>query len=141
MMRALKTAALAALLGLLMVPWAHAADLNADYLVGRWVLGAQDCKSPDIETIEFRKNGTYESIRSGEVQIVGFWRIDQDLVELNMVTSPAYFSDIDPRLESYKDLYNYFQSKVAIFNIQEDSFEAVGVMGHAIERTRAVKCR
>ena len=141
MIRAMKTVALVALLGLFMAPWAYAADLNADYLVGRWVLDAQDCKSQYAETIEFRPNGTFEGVRSGEVESVGFWRIDEDLVVLQIVTSPAYYSDIDPRLAAFKDLYNYFQARMILFNIQKDSFSAVGVMGSELKRTQAVKCR
>ena len=140
MIRAMKPLALVALLGLFMAPLAYAADLNADYLIGRWVLDAQDCNSQNAETIEFRQNGTFEGIRLGEVESVGFWRIDQELVVLHIVTSPAYFSDIDPRLAAYKDLYNYFQARMILFNIEKDSFDAVGVMGSELKRTHAVKC-
>ena len=141
MIRTLKTASLVVLLGLLMALWAQAADLNAQYLIGRWVLNAQDCSASDAETIEFRKNGTFEYDRSGQVEIVGFWRIDKGLVELNMVTSPAYFSDIDSRLEAFNDMYNYFQTRMVLFNIEKDRHEAVGVLGNQIKRTHAVKCR
>ena len=141
MIRTLKTAFLAVLLGLLMAPGVQAIDLNTEYLIGRWVLDAQDCKSQNAETIEFRQNGTFEGLRLGEVESVGFWRIDQELVVLHIVTSPAYFSDIDPRLAAYKDLYNYFQARMILFNIEKDSFDAFGLMGSELKQTQAVKCR
>ena len=114
--------------------------MNAQYLIGRWVLNAQDCSAPDAETIEFRKNGTFESTRAGKAEAVGFWGINADIVELHMVTSPAYFDNIEPTLGAFKDLYQYFQARMAVFNIQKDSFEAVGVLGNQLKRTRAVKC-
>ena len=141
MISALKNATLVAVLCLFFAPWVHAADLNAEYLTGRWVLDAQDCSAADVETIEFHKNGTFESTRAGKAEAVGFWGINTDILELHMVTSPAYFDDIEPTLEAFKGLYQYFQARMAVYNIQKDSFEAVGVLGNQIERTRAVKCQ
>ena len=141
MISALKNATLVAVLCLFFAPWAHTADLNATYLTGRWVLDAQDCSAADVETIEFRKNGTFESTRAGKAEAVGFWGINADIVELHMVTSPAYFDDVEPTLGAFKGLYQYFQARMAIFNIQKDSFEAVGVLGNQIKQARAVKCQ
>ena len=141
MIRALKYATLVAALCLFMAPWAHAADLSAEYLIGRWVHNAPDCSSPDSETTEFRKNGTFESARAGKAEIVGFWRINKDILELNMVTSPAYFDDIDAALGEFKDLYNYFHARMVINNIEANSFEAVGVLGNQIKTTHAGRCR
>ena len=141
MIRALKNATLVAVLCLFFAPWAHTADLNAEYLTGRWAIDAQDCSAVDVETIEFRKNGTFESARSGEAEIVGFWDISEGILELHMVTSPAYFDDIEPTLGAFKGLYHYFQARMAVYNIETDRFEALGVMGNQIKQARAVKCQ
>ena len=141
MIRALKNATLVAVLSLFFAPWAYAADLNAEYLTGRWAIDAKDCNAADVETLEFRKNGTFESIRAGKAEVVGFWEINTDILELHMVTSPSYFDDIEPTLGAFKDLYQYFQARMAVYNIQKDSFEAVGVLGNQIKRARAVKCQ
>ena len=141
MIRVLKNATLVAVLCLFFAPWAHTADLNAEYLTGRWAIDAQDCSAADVETIEFRKNGTFESTRAGKAEAVGFWGINADIVELHMVTSPAYFDDVEPTLEAFEGQYHYFKTRMAIYNIEKNSFEAIGVLGNQIKQARAVKCQ
>ena len=141
MIRVLKNATLVAVLCLFFAPWAHTADLNAKYLTGRWAIDAQDCSAADVEIIEFRKNGTFENSRAGKAEIVGFWEINTDLLVLHMVTSPANFDDIEPTLEAFEGQYHYFKTRMAIYNIEKNSFEAIGVLGNQIKQARAVKCQ
>ena len=49
-------------------------------LAGTWLVGntAQDCKDPDTEYMEFRKNGTFETGSGGKAEITGFWQISGD---------------------------------------------------------------
>jgi hypothetical protein len=141
MIRAFNCAAILVVLSIFWVPWAIAGDLSADYLYGRWVIDQQNCSSPDSEYIEFRKNGTFESTRAGKVEIVGFWELTEDILELHMVTSPAFFDDIHRALVGFKGQYNYFQVRMVIFNTRDEGFEAFGVLGDEIKRATAVRCQ
>jgi len=141
MIRALKYATIFAVLSVFFAPWVHAGeDLSADYLHGRWVIDEQNCSSQDSEYFEFRKNGTFESTRTGETEIVGFWGLKEGILELHMVTSPAFFNDINRALVGFKGQYNYFLVRMAIFNTEQNSFEAFGVLGDEIKRATAVRC-
>jgi len=140
MMRALKYTTILAVLSVFLVPCIHAGDLSAAYLYGRWVIDDPNCSSPDSEYIEFNKNGTFEGTRTGQAEIVGFWGLKEGILDLHMVTSPAFFDDLHKELAGFKGIYSYFQGRMIIFNTQDKSFEAFGVIGDEIKRTAAVRC-
>ncbi len=140
MMRTFRYVTILVVLGVFLVPWANAADLSADYLYGRWVIDEQNCSSPDSEYIEFNKNGTFEGTRTGQAEIVGFWGLKEGIVELHMVTSPAYFKDLHKDLAGFEGIYSYFRGRMIIFNTQKKSFEAFGIIGDEIKRASAVRC-
>ena len=139
-MRAFNYAIILVVLSVFLVPWANAADLSADYLHGRWIIDEQNCSSPDSEYIEFNKNGTFEGTRTGKAEIVGFWGLKEGILDLHMVTSPAFFDDLHKNLAGFEGIYNYFQGRMVIFNTQDKSFEAFGVIGDEMKRTTAVRC-
>ena len=122
------------------LPSANAADLSADYLYGRWVIDDQNCSSPDSEYMEFNKNGTFGGTRTGSAETVGFWGLKDGILDLHMVTSPAFFDDLQKDLAAFEGIYSYFHSRMVIFNTQKKSFEAFGVIGDEIKRTSAVRC-
>jgi hypothetical protein len=140
MMRVFNYATILVVLSVLLVPWANAADLSADYLYGRWVIDDQSCNSPDSEYIEFNKNGTFEGTRTGKTEIVGFWGLKEGILDLHMVTSPAFFDDLHKDLSGFEDIYSYFQGRMVIFTTQDNSFETFGVIGDEIKRAAAVRC-
>ena len=139
-MRTFNYATILVLLSVLLVPWANAADLSADYLYGRWVIDEQNCSSTDSEYIEFSKNGTFEGTRTGKAEIVGFWGLKEGIMDLHMVTSPAFFDDMHKDLARFEGIYSYFQGRMVIINTQDKSFEAFGVIGDEIKRASAVRC-
>ena len=140
MMRVFKYATILVVLSVFLVPQALAADLSADYLHGRWVIDDQDCSSPDSEYMEFNKNGTFEGTRTGQAEIVGFWRLKEGILNLHMITSPSFFDDLHKELAGFEGIYSYFQGRMVIFNTQNKSFEAFGVIGDEIKRASAVRC-
>ena len=141
MMRVIKYATILVVLSVFIVPWANAADLSADYLYGRWVIEEQNCSSPDSEFMEFNKNGTFAGTRTGQAEIVGFWGLKEGILNLHMVTSPGFFDDLHQDLAGFEGIYSYFQGRMVIFNTQNKSFEAFGVIGDQIKRASAVRCR
>ena len=140
MMRALNYATILVLLSICWAPWVSAADLSTEYLHGRWVIDDKNCSSPDSEYIEFNKNGTFAGLRTGNAEIVGFWKLQEGILNLHMVTSPAFFDDLQKQLAGFEGLYSYFQGRMVIFNTQDKAFEAFGVIGDEMKRTMAVKC-
>ena len=140
MMRAFNYATILLLLSIFWAPWVSADDLSAEYLHGRWVIDDQNCSSSDSEYMEFNKNGTFEGTRTGQAEIVGFWGLKEGILDLHMVTSPGYFDDLYKELEGFGGLYGYFQGRMVIFNTQNKSFEAFGVIGDEIKRASAVRC-
>ena len=69
---------------------AHAATLSDAYLEGRWTTGGVDnCSKTEHEQTVFRKDGTFATEHSGKALAVGFWRIDEDRLEMNMLTTEA----------------------------------------------------
>ncbi len=140
MIRAFSYATILVVLSVLLVPLANAADLSAEYLHGRWVIDEQNCSSPDSEYMEFNKNGTFEGTRTGKAEIVGFWGLKEGVLDLHMVTSPGFFDDLQKELAGFEGLYSYFPDRMVIFNTQNKSFEAFGVIGDEIKRASAVRC-
>jgi hypothetical protein len=139
-MRAFNCAANLMVLGVFLVSGANASDLSVDYISGRWVIDAKSCSSSTSEYIGFNKNGTFVGTRTGIAEVVGFWGINEDSIELHMVTSPASFHDLNKDLAKFDGIYSYFEGKMLIFNNKEKSFEAYGVVGKEIKRTLAVRC-
>ncbi len=139
-MRVFNYATILVVLSVFLVPCANAADLSADQRYGRWVIDEQNCSSPDSEYIEFKKNSTFEATRTSKGEIVGFWGLNEGILDLHMVTSPAFFDDLHKELSKFEGVYSYFQGRMVIFNTQDKSFEAFGVIGDEIKRTSAVRC-
>jgi hypothetical protein len=123
------------------VHWADAEVLSEEYFHGRWAIDADDCRSPNSEYIVFSGNGTFESTRTGMAEIVGFWKLDHDILDLHMVTSPAFFDDIHLELREYGGTYNYYHARMHIFNNKKERHEAIGIIGNEMKRMSAVRCR
>jgi hypothetical protein len=141
MIRAFNCAAILVVLSIFLVSWANASDLSAEYLQGKWVIDEQNCSSSDSEYMQFNQNGTFTGTRSGDAELVGFWKLDKGIIKLHMVTSLAFFNDINKDLTEFENIYNYFTGNLIIFNIQDNNFEMFGSIGNEIERTSAVRCK
>ena len=121
---------------------ANAMDMNADYLVGNWAIGTtgQKCTDVESENFVFRKNGTFEVSRANKAEAVGFWRIAGDMVRLDFISSGGFFQDIHAQLKALENRFSYFQVKLVPFNVEENRFEAVGILGDQINKGVAVRC-
>src|ERR671918_452425 len=75
--------------------WAAWADeVPPNYLPGTWAIGGADaCKAPATERITFNADGTFEAVRGGQPTATGFWHLVEDVLDLHMVSSPAFFDD------------------------------------------------
>jgi hypothetical protein len=121
----------------------NAAELTPQYLQGEWVVGTteQNCDSTESEHVTFRKNGSFEGGRAGKVEASGIWTIVEGMLELHIVSSPAFFGDIHEELKAFEDQYDYYYIKIVPFNIEEGRFEAVGVIGEIVKKGVFVRCK
>ncbi|MBW2707339.1 MAG: hypothetical protein GQ571_02080 [Desulfobacterales bacterium] len=122
---------------------AIAAEMAPEYLYGNWVIGAteQKCGSADAEYFIFNKNGTFEAGRSKKAEAVGFWQIDGDTVYLVFIASGGFFQDIHAELKEYDNRFDSFDVKLILFNVKDNRFEAVGVLGDEVNRGIAIRCK
>ena len=95
----------------------------------------------DSEYFNFQNNGTFEAGRSGKAEAVGFWQINGDVLKLDFISSPGFFQDIHGDLKEWENLFDYFSVKVVSFNVEENRFEGVGVLGDQIQKGIALRCK
>jgi hypothetical protein len=122
---------------------ANAADMVPEYLYGNWVIGTteQKCGAADSEYFIFNKNSTFEAGRSKKAEAVGFWQIDSDIVYLVFIASGGFFQDIHAELKEHENTFDYFDVKLIPFNVKDNRFEAVGVLGDEVNKGIAVRCK
>jgi len=122
---------------------ANAANMAPEYLHGNWVIGTteQKCGAADAEYFIFNKNSTFEAGRSNKAEAVGFWQIDGDTVYLVFIASGGFFQDIHAELKAYENTFDYFDVKLIPFNVEDNRFEAAGVLGDEVNRGIAIRCK
>jgi hypothetical protein len=122
---------------------AIAAEMAPEYLHGNWVIGTaeQKCGDADAEYFVFNENGTFEAGRSGKAEAVGFWQIDSDIVYLVFIASGGFFQDIHAELKEHENTFDYFDVKLITFNVKDNRFEAVGVLGDEVNKGIAIRCK
>jgi hypothetical protein len=95
----------------------------------------------DYEYLLFRENGTFEFGRADRGEAVGFWTIgDKDIVEIDMLTSPAFYADVEMDLSAYHGTFSYFEAKLVVLNFSGDSFDGVVILGTEIGQATFGRC-
>jgi hypothetical protein len=126
--------------------WAAWADEVPDnYLPGPWGIGGTEaCGGAGTEHITFNPDGTFEVIQEGTATAVGFWHLVEDVLDLHIVSSPAFFDDpnasFDDVLGDLAGQYQYFYSKALLFDIEPDGFRAVANMGNLLRGANYGRC-
>ena len=124
---------------------AWADEVPDNYLPGTWAVGgAEACKAPASEHLTFAPDGTFAAARNGQPTATGFWHLVEDVLDLHMVSSPAFFDDpasnADDALSSLAGQYDYFYAKALLFDIEPDSFRAVATMGNKLRGANYHRC-
>ena len=143
MLRTILSITIALSVGFLCVPFGvAAADLTPQSLAGTWAKGGKgQCSVADYEYLLFRENGTFEFGRESKGEAVGFWTIgDKDIVEIDMLTSPAFYADVEIDLSAYHGTFSYFEAKLVILNFSGDSFDGVVILGEEIGQATFGRC-
>jgi hypothetical protein len=117
---------------------ANAAELDANYLQGTWVVDQRNCSDTNAEFLIFRESGAAESVRSGKLEAAGFWVVEGDTIDFHAVASPAFF---DEKLAHFEGEYFAFRIRVVPFNVKPDSFETVGFLGEQIRTAALSRCK
>ena len=114
-----------------------AADLSPDYLKGLWSLEGKDKCGADVEYILFADDGTFKTGRLNRIETVGFYRIEDDLIDLHMVGSLALFSD---KLSPFDGQFQYFHMRTLPTSVSDNEFQGVASFGGDLERFAAARC-
>jgi len=118
-----------------------AAALDPGYLAGKWEINTQGaCGNKDAEHLILRGNSTFEYGRRGKAEAVGFWRIEDDVVVFEMLTSPAYFHDIHSDLAAFS-WYEIHSMQAMPITMQQNQFIAVASVGDLLERLSLQRCQ
>ena len=119
-----------------------AAELSKDYIQGNWAINTNGkCGLSEAEYLLIRADGAFENSRGKMVEGVGFWRLDGDQLNFEILTSPAFFRDLHKELNPFKGLYGHYTIRLLPFNNKADQFEAFAVLGEQMKRISAVRCK
>lgn len=119
-------------------PVALAQDVSPDFLVGVWSFqGKENCGVTGAEHIAFLEQGTFELGRKGTVDMVGFWELEDNRIDLHMVGSPYRFDD---SLVQVKGQYGYAHLPVFTFDVEENAFDAVVPHEGEVRKRTAHRC-
>jgi len=123
---------------------AAAADLKASYFHGTWIINDTDCSDVTAEFATLYDSGAVRTERSKRVESAGIWELKDDMLQAHIVASPSYFSEHFPEardtLDAFAGQYYAFFIRVVPFNVQPDSFEAVGVLEQEITQATFQRC-
>ena len=78
-----------------------------------------------------------EAARHGNVTLLGFWLNTADIVRVHFVASPAR---LDEKLNEFQGYYDYFLATMLVFDLEPDSFRAVGTIGNQIRKVTMFRC-
>ena len=118
---------------------AQAASLSADYLAGKWTTGGvENCTKPEHEQTIFRKDGTFATEHNGAALAVGFWRIDEDRLEMNILTTEASLPQI--LQDELPGDYHALNVKGLAFDVTDNGFKLVQGIAGEIQGLNMVRC-
>jgi hypothetical protein len=117
---------------------ARAATLSPDYLVGRWTTGGADaCASPGAEISELRADGSFTTLRDGKAVAVGFWRLVDDRLDLEVLAHDS----LNEALLGVPGDYGYFTVASLLFDVGDDGYRTVQSIGTVLQGLNVVRCR
>jgi hypothetical protein len=120
---------------------AAVAALDPGYLTGSWEINAKGrCGAKTAENLVVHRDGSFEYSRRGKVDAVGFWRIEGDVLVLDMMTSPASFQDIHAELKTFVP-YQLYSMRAMPIDMHKDQFSAVASIGEQMQRFSLQRCK
>ena len=113
-------------------------EFNEGYVKGKWAVDGVACDGANGEILMFRPTGAFEAVDKGSLDAAGFWRVKEGIAELDVITAPSLIFD-----EANPENDEFFLGKIRVvpFNMTDDAFEAVGVLGEQIRRATFKRCK
>jgi hypothetical protein len=120
-------------------------EVRDNYLPGTWAIGGTGaCDAAGTERITFDPEGTFQAVHQTKPTAVGFWHLVEDVLDLHMVSSPAFFDDpaseSDDALSELAGQYEYFYAKGLLFDVEENDFRMVATMGNKLRGANYSRC-
>jgi hypothetical protein len=119
--------------------WAAWSDEVPDnYLPGTWAIGGVEaCGGAEAEIITFDPDGTFAAAHGGQPTATGFWHLVEDVLDLHMVSSPAFFGN---QLQPFAGQYTYYYAQALLFDIEDQAFRMVAYMGGQLRGANLARC-
>ena len=125
--------------GLASVDAAEAATLSTAYLTGRWTTGpVENCTRADHEQTVFRDDGTFATEYGGKALAVGFWRVEDDKVEMNILTAESSLPQ--PLQDALPGEYHALYVKGLAFDLTDNGFRMVQTIAGELRGVDMVRC-
>jgi hypothetical protein len=113
-------------------------EIPDGYLTGTWAVGGSEaCGADTTEHITIDANGTFTAAQRDKPTAVGFWHLVDDNLDLNMVSSPAFFTD---QLQPLAGQYTYYHAQALLFDIEEQSFRMVAYLAGQLRGANLGRC-
>jgi hypothetical protein len=124
-------------------PVVNAEDITPGYLVGKWDLegGGKKCDSNESTYVIHSENGAFEYVRDDRAEAVGFWSVEGEVITYQILTSPAYFHDLDASLKAYEDQFHQYTVVSMLADKQKNEFIAISSLGDQISKFTATRCK
>lgn len=122
--------------------WAQQApvpdEIPDGYLAGSWAIGgAEACAAATTERITFDANGSFGATQGDQPTAQGFWQLDDDKLDVHMVSSPAFFGT---HLQAFAGQYGYYHAQALLFDIEDQAFRMVAYMDGQLRGANLVRC-
>lgn len=118
---------------------AQAATFTDTYLHGRWTTGSTDnCTKSTHEQTVFRPDGTFATEHDGKALAVGFWEIDEDRLEMHILTTEASLPQV--LQDELPGDYHALDVKGLVFDVADDRFRLVQGIAGEIQGLDMVRC-
>jgi hypothetical protein len=120
---------------------AAAAALDPAYLAGVWAINSKEsCEDRNAEYLILNGDSSFEYSRRGKADAAGFWRIDDDVMVLDMMTSPAFFQDIHAELQASNE-YQVYSMRAMPIDMEQGHFSVVVSIGDKMQRFSLERCQ
>ena len=130
---------LAMMAGMAWSTGAMAAELTPAYLDGRWTTGVvENCTRPEHEQTVFRANGTFATEHDGKALAVGFWRIEDDRIDMQILTTEASLpQNLQDQLPGE---YHALAVRGLVFDVTDNAFRLVQDIQGELRGVNMVRC-
>jgi hypothetical protein len=125
--------------GLAAAQTAAAATLSPEYLAGRWTTGpVENCTRAEHEQTVFRDDGTFATEHGGLALAVGFWRVEDDRIELQILTTEASLPQ--SLQDALPGAYHALQVKGLVFDVTDNAFRMVQSIAGELRGVDMIRC-